>query len=413
MTERSILRKYAQLWQEIAHRAVMAERKAVWTAINDLKPIRPAVLVETCLMTDYVVESDLMCIDGYLRQLEKYMIENIRHADEVGDDFILEPYIRIPWDVDASSFGVEIKEKHATDTMGDTVACTFEHPILKPEAAELLKPRTFEVKRELTQKKQQVLNELFGDILPVMVGGTDPVYGAGGYSPFCGLYITEITLNLYKLIGMNNFYFWLFDEPDLIHRLMQFVLDDFICFHLFLEKERLLVNNADYSLTGGRYGYVSEQSSEEPVLSNLWLWCNAEETTTLSPEMYAEFIMPYLKQSANLFGKTYFGCCENIDSRWDQIKKEIANLKAVSVSPFNNVKVMAELLGRDYVFSKKPQPSYIAQSEPDWAGAKKDAKETVEAAGCGVLEIILRDVYRTYGNRSNLSKWVDMVKSLF
>ncbi len=407
------LRVLADMWAEEAHRDKMQERKQIWQALNDFAPIRPAILAETCLMTDYVTEEELLCQDEYLRNIERYMIENIRHAKEIGDDFVLEKYMRIPWDVCISSFGVDIKEKHATDMYGDKVACTFEHPIANKEDVANLRQRTFYINKQETIEKCQRLNEIFKGILPVQIGGIDPVYGSGGYSPFCGLLITEITLNLYKLIGMDNIYFWLYDNPKLFHKLMRFVTDDFIALHKFLEKENLLAYNSDNSLTGGRYGYCNEAIPKNPItLKDCWLWCNAEETTTISPEMYKEFILPYLKEGASLFGKIYFGCCENIESRWELIKGSIPNIKAVSTSPFSNVEAVGELLGDKYILSKKLQPAYLAQKEPDFANAKKDIQTTLKASKSGNVELILRDVYRVGANRKMFSEWVNLAKSL-
>ncbi len=410
MQNQERLTALAQQWQECAHQPMMDERRKIWTAVNDLRQIRPAVLVETCLMTDYVTQEELRCTGEYERNIEKFLIENIRHAQEIGDDFVLEPYLRVPWDFCASDFGVEIGVKHATDTYGDAVATTYVHPIQTPEQVDMLRPRTFGVERATTLRNAERLNELLGGVLPVTVGGIDQVYGAAGYSPWCGMHITELTLNLYMLIGMDNFYYWLYDEPALIHRLMQFLLDDFIRYNQFLENEGLLCYNANNALTGGRYGYCSDVQ-RGARMRDLWLWCHAEETTTLSPQMYAEFILPYLAQAAAQYGKIYFGCCENIESRWEQIRDSIKNLRAVSVSPFSNQRAMAEYLRKDYVFSRKPHAGYVA--ELDWEGARKDVRETFLAARDCNLEIILRDVYRLNGRREIFRDWVEMVKSYF
>ena len=413
MQNRERLRSLAGRWMECAVRPVMAERKRIWAAVNDLKQIRPAILVETCLMTDYVTDEDLQCEGLYERQLEKFLLENIRHADEVGDDFVLEPHLRIPWAFSASDFGVDIPVNHAVDAEGDSVATTYVHPIVTPADVERLKPRTFSVDRKTTNRRVGVLNELFGDILPVFAGGIDQVYGADGYSPWCGMHITEITLNLYMLAGMNNIYFWLYDEPELFHRLMRFLTDDFVAYNRFLESENLLAYNADNALTGGRYGYITEtEPAGNAALKDLWLWCHAEETTTLSPEMFKEFILPYLSEAAALYGKTYFGCCENIDLRWELIRKGIPHLKGVSVSPFSDLACMGEYLGKDYVYSRKPHSAPIAYRTPDMDAARRDIADTLKAAkGCNT-EIILRDVYRLYGRRQTIREWTDMVRSM-
>ena len=129
--------------------------------------------------------------------------------------------------------------------------------------------------------------------------------------------------------------------------------------------------------------------------------------------MYREFFLPYLAKLSSRFGLVYYGCCERVDDRLDLIMEAIPNLRSVSVSGWSDLRRAAEMLGRDYVYSRKPTPAYISGAHPDWDLLEKDMKDTYAAAkGCNV-EILFRDVYTTNGDRSRLRKWVDMTKSIF
>jgi hypothetical protein len=97
MNNREKLRRYAEEWMELANLPIIEERKRLWRCLNDKQAERPMVLVETCLMTDYVTDAELTGEDSFLRGIEKLMLENIRHTREVGDDFVLEPYFLLPW----------------------------------------------------------------------------------------------------------------------------------------------------------------------------------------------------------------------------------------------------------------------------------------------------------------------------
>ena len=411
MNNTNILKEYAKKWLEIALSPQNQEKRALWRQHNDRKAQRPAILVETCLMTDYVTEDELHCEDAFLRGIEKLMLENIRHAGEIGDDFVLEPYYRLPWQVQTSGFGLEIPKKTSVDQ--NSIGYVFDHPVKTEEDISLLARPVYRVCREETLQRAERLNDLFGDILPVKIGGIDPIYDENpGYTPFCGLCDTRMVLNLYKLVGMDNIFFWLYDKPELIHRLMRFVTDDFIEQYKFMEREGLLANNDCNVLTSGRYGYNSGAAGEDALRTDaLWLWAYAEETTSISPKMDYEFIYPYLKEATSVFGKVYFGCCENLDSRWEGIEKYIQNLKAVSVSPFSDVFRMGEQIGGRYIFSRKPHPAYLSSSCPDWPKAEEDIENTLKAAKNCTLEIILRGVYSVFGNRSALNQWVRMVHS--
>jgi hypothetical protein len=45
--DREVVRGLAARWMELAHLPVMTERKRLWTALKDLRPVRPMVLFET------------------------------------------------------------------------------------------------------------------------------------------------------------------------------------------------------------------------------------------------------------------------------------------------------------------------------------------------------------------------------
>jgi len=91
----------------------------------------------------------------------------------------------------------------------------------------------------------------------------------------------------------------------------------------------------------------------------------------------------------------------------------IPNIRAVSISPWCNLWVMGEKLGRDYVFSRKPKPWLISGNNPDWDALQQDVDETIAAARDGNLEFIFRDVYRINGDRARLRQWVEMARSRF
>ena len=48
------LRRLAERWMEHAANPVMAQRRRQWKAVKDLKPEKPMILVETCMLPDYI-----------------------------------------------------------------------------------------------------------------------------------------------------------------------------------------------------------------------------------------------------------------------------------------------------------------------------------------------------------------------
>jgi hypothetical protein len=165
------------------------------------------------------------------------------------------------------------------------------------------------------------------------------------------------------------------------------------------------------------YGYVSDLPEAEtpgPVtLKNLWGWAESQEAANISPSMYQEFVLPYLAELSRRFGLIYYGCCERVDDRLAMILDAIPNLRSVSVSGWSNFAKAAELLGRKYVYSRKPTPAHISGPSPHWDLLEKDMRDTYAVARDCNLEILFRDVYTIHGDRSRLRRWVDMTKSIF
>jgi hypothetical protein len=100
------LRSLASRWMEHANLPIMENRRRQWKAIKDLNAEKPMILVETCMLSDYIGVEELVCEDTYTRNIEKSLFEIVRHADEIGDDIVVDPYFRIPWAIEISDLGI-------------------------------------------------------------------------------------------------------------------------------------------------------------------------------------------------------------------------------------------------------------------------------------------------------------------
>lgn len=418
--DKGVIRELAVRWMEYASMPVMNERKRLWKAVHDLKAERPVILFEAASVSGFINESDLVCESSVLRVVERHMRVTLRQADELGDDIVIEPYYRIGWRMDFSDYGVSVVMHGASEA---TLAHSFNFPIAAPEDIRKLKERTIGVDREKTMLMKNILEDVMGDILPVRVGNHDPFayeYDCGEYGDFGfnGNFFFGLTWQVYRFIGNDALLFWVYDHPDAIHEMMSYMLDDRIALFKYFQKEGLLALNTDNQMAGPRsYGYVSDlpdsDSAEEVSLGSLWGWAESQEAENVSPEMYKEFVLPYLARLSSMFGLVYYGCCERIDDRLELIIDAIPNLRSVSVSGWSDLKKTAEILGKDYVYSRKPTPTYLSGPNPYWDLAEKDMKDTYAAAKGGNVEILFRDLYDVDGDISRLRKWVDMTKSVF
>jgi hypothetical protein len=417
--DRERIRYLANRWAEHASEPVMAERKRLWKAVHDLKAVRPMILVETSPIEGFVLPEELTCEDPFLRAVERNMCDNLRHAEEVGDDIVFEPYYRLGWQIGDSGFGVPVEVKPALMAHDETsLGYTFNFPIKKPEDIGKLKKRTFHVDRKKTARYREMLEEVMGDLLPVRVANYDPFMVDSGNEEWTGMFFFGLTWQIYRFIGNDGLMYWLYDAPEAIHTLMSYMLDDRLRLFEFLEAEGLLETNTDNQMAGPRsYGYVSDLPGPDfvgPVtLKNLWGWPESQEATIISPAMYREFVLPYLAKLSARFGLVYYGCCEPVDDRLELIMESIPNLRSVSVSGWADFDKVGELLGSRYVYSRKPTPAYLSGSSPDWDLVEGDMQKTYAATRNCNVEILFRDLYTIDGERPRLRKWVDMTRAVF
>ncbi len=416
--QRQQLRNLANKWMEHASLTVMKDRKRQWKAVKDLKAEKPMILVETYTIRDYISKNELVCRDTYLRNIEKYMIETVRHAEEIPDDIVLEPYLRIPWVIKLSDYGVPLVQKHAQGINKSSLGYCYNHPIRVPDDLNKLKLRKRQIDTTKTKFLKELLEDIMGDIMPIIIGGHDYFSEEEGDHPYLGTLYAGILQDLFKLIGNNNLYTWVYDNPELVHKIMGFLRDDRIAHFKWMEKEKLIFLNLDtYNMGMGSYGYVSDlpardYDSENLRLKDCWGFADGQEVMGHSPQMFNEFFLPYLAEVTNMFGLLYFGCCESMNDRFEYIEKVMANLRAVSISGWSDLFKMGDMLGKKYVYSRKPIPAYISGDYPEWDLLEKDIKDTLSATKECNLEIIFRDIYTINWDRTRLKRWVEMVKAL-
>ena len=398
----------------------MSQRKKLWKALHDLKPLRPMILFEPYLLDGYLSDYQFRCIDINLRNIETKMMFQIRQYEQLGDDIVLEPYLRLAWwgkglSVIGKEYGdIKIEEHGAREP---SLAYLSNFPIKTPDDIKKLKPRVFTIDRKPALNLKEILEDIFGDILPVKLGNVDNFDSILGSQIFIGNYLVGITYELFTLIGFEKMMLWSYDFPDSIHELCRFLTDDRINFYEFLLKEKLLAFNTDNQFAGlSSYGYVSDLpepgTSKEVELKDLWVWPESQESQTISPLMFNEFYLPYIAEIANKFGLSYYGCCETITDRFEYIEKAIHNLRVVSVSGWSDFKKAGELLGNRYVYSRKPVPAYVSTESPNWDLVEKDALQTKNATKNCCVEIIFRDIYSSNCTPTRAIEWVRIWKRI-
>lgn len=128
--------------------------------------------------------------------------------------------------------------------------------------------------------------------------------------------------------------------------------------------------------------------------------------------MHEEFEIAYQKPYIERFGLVNYGCCEPLHHKIDIIRK-IKNVRIISISPWANVEIASESMGKDYVMARKSNPSYLAMDNFDTKMIEDETKATLNACRKNgtPCEFILKDLTTVRNDPSRLSAWYDIVKT--
>jgi len=404
--DKDVLRRLAEQKLQLAAHPDNQERRAAWLALDAGGECRPMVLAEHGGIRDPLRPCsvrELECAGEWARGIEAALREEILVFEELRDDHVVEPVINVPWRVRTSNFGVEpvVHQGGDAEHMGSR---SWEPPIRDLDADfAKLHPRTFSVDRAAVAAEWERREAVFSGIMPLRMRG-------GHY------WTMGLTIQAIDLIGLEALMLAMYDNPAGLHRLMAFLRDDNLAFSRWLEEQGLYtLNNENDYIGSGSMGYTaslpkaSEENDSRVREQDLWVLLESQETVGVGPELFAEFVFPYQLSIAQRFGKTYYGCCEPVHNRW-HIIRQIPNLARVSVSPWADQRFMAEALGRDCVFSRKPNPALISTAQFDEAAIRKDLRQTLDAASGCRLEIIMKDVHTLNNEPARLARWVQLAR---
>ena len=274
------------------------------------------------------------------------------------------------------------------------------------------------INKEVSYQRQETLQEIMRGILDVRIANYDHFDAARpGYDAWVGLYFFGLTWQLHRFVGMDQMMYWYYDFPEAMHALMRYMTDDRKRLFTLLEKEGCVSPNTDNQKSGPNfYGYCDDLEAPSATcggkLLDCWAWAESQESTGVSCEMFSEFVLPYMAELAKMFGLVYYGCCEPVHDKLEAVKTAIPNLRAVSVSGWNDFSVIGEMLGDRYVYSRKPEAPPLSGVNADWDAAKSDLERTKRSARAGHLEVLYRDIYDVHGDRKRLSEWVKLARRI-
>ena len=398
--EMTVLRDLGKKVAELSQRPDMAVKRQLWIDHNALRKTRPLLYIDPeNSWNEIIPASSLTSRDPIARYWEIRLRRNIYYVENIRDDYVIEPYFDVCWDYSDSKWGIAPKRIGGLDGGAyrwEPALNDFEKDIDK------IQTPVIEVDYERSERFLNLAKTVFDGILTVR-RKTIWWWGVG------------LSAQLSDLRGFENYLMDFYDNPECVHRAMARFRDGMLAKLDFLEKNRLLALNDGSSYCGsGSLAWTDELPGKDYDADHVRLidmWGNAEsqETVSVSPDMFDEFVLQYQIPLMEKFGLNCYGCCESLADRMHLVKR-IPRLRRVSVAPWANIEVMADELKDDYIYSWKPNPAQLAVPVTHIDESRKQLRHMLDATrGCHV-EIIMKDVHTVANNPANMHNWCAMVK---
>ena len=402
--EETLLRTLAWEYACAAHNEKHMQARTLHTAVNDLKMIRPVVLIEEIPFHELNFDGSLtlLCEDPDLRGAEDWFRRQLFKWKHFPADMILPPYFPVPKIVHSTGIGIEVEEHTiATEAENNIISHEYFDQLAEPEDLEKLTPPVISYDKEETMRRYEKLANVFGDILPVRVVGHNS-------------YITMWD-EIARYRGVTPLLMDLIERPEHSHAIVSKLAEfekskaaQMEALGLFeIQPLEIHCTSALTSDLPGEYdgGIVKR--------SQVWGRGMAQIFGSVSKDMHEEFDINYMKEIMEPFGLVYYGCCEPLDKKVDIVEK-IPHLRKISITPWADVDNAAEVIGNRYVIANKPNPALVATATLDEDAVRQTIKRTLDACkrnGCSA-DIVLKDISTVSHNVQNLIRFEQIAMEL-
>ena len=396
--DKLIVRELAKKYMALVCSEKQAKMFERFRATNDLKLVRPPVLIDEIPWYQMNIDGELSCRceDKSARDVELHFRKAIYYMTHFKVDNLYEPYFRVKRSVDSTGIGIECvsTDIKRTDDTNNIVSREYEDVLKDESAIEQMHDPVFTLRPDKDEKNMDYYTELLGDSIPIRLCGYSFFY----FAPW-----DKIT----RLRGVEPILMDMYDRPEYLHKIIQKYVSAAHAELDFVEKNLDIVPASSLHCTPSAISGLAEDG-----LKATWCRSMAQTLGVISPTMFKEFEVDYLHSVSERFAYTYYGCCEPLDDRIDVLKK-ISNLRKIGCSPWANVEKCAEQIGADYVLARKPNPAYVAiKTDPEVI--RREVEETVKACikyGCP-YELVLKDISTVSNRPENLFIWAKTVSDV-
>ena len=404
--DKNRLRNLAVKYAEYACGEAMAQRREKWRLHNDLRQKTFPFHIEDNGSYFKDLTPPLECESDDCRELEGRLLHALVAYEMIDDDRVIPDRFVVDWCTSLTSICDELEITRADNGRGSSLGYRTSRPIKDIDADwAKLKHRVITLDRDETERQAQLAQEAFEGLLPVEIGRPSSLYSNG------------ITNKAVHLMGMQELYLQMAMNPDAVHRLLTFLAEDNLALGRWEEQRGLLTLNND-----GNQGYCSGSShiSDETAVpagdrvmsSDCYGYVESQEFAGVSPAMFDEFLMPHFSRFADRFKLVKYGCCEPVHNLMPVLQR-LHGLRKVSVTPWCDMRRLAETCPEDVIWCRKPVPLKLCGQAfvPD--DLRSHLQETLDVGQDYFVEFVYRDTnLLTGGMADRVAQTCHMIRDL-
>lgn len=398
-----ILRKLAREYAIAAADERNWENHRLHTAVNDLKMIRPVVLISEIPFHELNFDGSLtlQCQDPVLRSAEEFLRKQLFQWKYFPADMILAPYFPVQKIMHSTENGWTVSEEIlATDSKNHIVSHEY-HDLLADESAlEQFHLPVVTYDKEATMAQYERIANAIGDILPVRLTGHNSYFSTWD--------------DIARYRGVTPLLMDLVERPEYTHQIVSKMTEYYISLSEQMEALGLYeLEPLDIHCTSALNSTLpGEYDGGIVKRSQIWGRGMAQIFASVSKEMHEEFDIEYMKKIMEPFGLVYYGCCEPLDKKIDLIEK-LPHLRKISITPWADIDNAAEVIGNRYVIANKPNPASVA-GKLDEDALRAEIGRILDACkrnGCS-FDMVLKDISSAGYDVNNLIRWEQIVMEM-
>ena len=400
--DRLIIRKLAGQVMEIARLPVQDEKRAMWRKLNRLEPVRPMVWINEIPWWEMQCgELACRCEDPFCRSVEGGLRTTLYLWNHMRTDMVVDGVWYSDCVYHDSGFGIEAQSVLGQTQQGYGFGSRNYIPVIRDEAdvGKIQVPR-ITADWEATERNYQMACELLEGAMPVQKRGVTHIW----FAPW------DILVQWW---GVTELMVDMVDRPAFVHEGISCMVEA-LCARLdqLQEQGMLSVSNGNHRVGSGGLGITDELprpgydgAHARPM--DQWGTATGQIFSEVSPEMHWEFCLRHEMRWLERFGLNCYGCCEPLHNKV-HILRRIPRLRRISMSRWVDVDRAAEAVGRDYIFSYKPNPAVFAWDKWEAEAARDDVRRVLERTRGCVVELIMKDISTCRNEPRRLWEWCEL-----